>query len=172
MPQVDTYDIIEKVLKSKESQREIVKKTLENIIIDSVDVFRGIDEYKTQFSQKDEVRAPDFYYQAQDVLSGYYMYLSPIVEVLTALRDIRENSYFHSVRVQFEKNPPRKKNDKGIEVPEKFVSSPVEKEAREHVSEEYYICAVFVGYLDACRNAIQTCRNRTKAYDDEFRASK
>jgi hypothetical protein len=172
MEQTDTYEIIHKILTAKEASKEKVKEALQSVLIESVEAFKAIDVYQRQFVDKNEVRAPQFYYEAQDALSGYYMYLSPIVMVLTALKEVRSNSYFHSVRVSFEKNPPLKKNDKGFEVHEKFVSAPVEKESQEHVSEETYIAAVFIGYLDACRTAIQTCRNRTKSYEEETRTSR
>jgi hypothetical protein len=168
---VDSYEIISEILKARKKSREEVSEALQTILTESHEVFSGIDSYQQKFVQK-EVRQPDFYYKAQDELSGYYMYLSPIVMLLTALKEVRSNGYFHTTRVNFESKPKTERNEKGVEVVKKFVSSPVEKEAQEYVSEETYMAAIFLGYLEACRTAIQTCRNRTKQYEEEFRASK
>ena len=171
MSQVEAYDVIQEILEARKKSREEVSLALQKILTDSSEVFQGIDSYRTQFLQKD-VRQPEFYFKAQDELSGYYMYLSPIVMLLEALKEVRANGYFHTTRINFERNPKTEKDAKGIETIKKFVSSPVEKEAQEYVSEETYMSAIFTGYLDGCKTAIQTCRNRTHHYNEEFRASK
>lgn len=164
-------EIRDTLFKNQNESKESIQKFLTDIYNDSKEVFETIDYFKYEFMKK-ETRSIDFYYNAEDQLTGCFMYLSDIVGPIEALVVNRSGHYFTQNRLEFEKNPPMSTNAKGEKIKEKFVTAPVEKEASDYVSFERYMLAVFTGLFEACRMGIQTCRSKMKIQNEEFGMNK
>jgi hypothetical protein len=153
--------LVHVILKSKSSKQDEVAKVLEDVLSKSKDVFEIIGRHQKEFI-KNDTKSMDFYYNALDQLTGCYMFLAPIVGVLGALEKNRSVNFFYSTKIAFEKT----------NAGQKFTSAPVEKEADNFVAEERYILSVLSGFLESCRQGIQTCRNRIKEANEEFGLNK
>ena len=146
--------IVNDILRVRSKSTDEVKTVLEDILIKAQEVFGMISEFQKQFIS-DDTRPMDFYYNVMDNLTGCYMFLTPIVSMLDALVDNRSLNYYHMTKLQIQKTG------------EKFTSAPIEREADQYVTEERYYLAVFSGFLDACKQGIQTCRTRIREIETE-----
>jgi len=88
-------------------------------------------------------------------LTGYYMYLNPILSELRSYKKNKELREYHSLKMQIENEG------------KKFVSAPVEKEASLAVAEVRRIKNVVEGYVEACKTAISSCQSIIKYFAEE-----
>lgn len=137
----------------RKSENDIVESVIENIIIESRDIFSVIIEYQKDF-MADGDKTLGFYQEAQDKLTGCYMYFAPIISVLRSLKEYRALTWYTNKKSTVEK------------AGEKFVDGATEKESKQTVSEIAYALSVFEGYQDSCKQSIMTCRSRMKEQID------
>jgi len=149
----DVRKIVETLVAVKNAKQSEVAKVLKKIIKESEEVFNLINNYQQAFMKRKDFSI-DYYHEAQDKLTGCYMYLAPITGVIDALKKNRQEAYFVKKKLEFD-------DDK------KFSAAAVNPEASHFVSEERLTRNIFQGYLDACMQGLHTCRNRIKEYENE-----
>lgn len=149
----DIKQIIELLITAKNEKRIKIVKVLNQVMKKADEIFEIVSEYQRQFVHHKGFQI-DFYYDAQDKLSGCYMYLTPIAGVLDAIKTNRQEAYFVQKKLKINKD-------------EKFNASAIRPEASQFVSEERLVRNIFQGYLDSCKQAIQTCRNRIERFEYE-----
>lgn len=88
-------------------------------------------------------------------LTGYFMYLNPILSELRSYKKNKELREYYSLKMQIENEG------------KKFVSAPVEKEASLAVAEVRRIRNIVEGYVDACKTAISSCQSIIKYFSEE-----
>jgi len=150
----ETEKLVDRILKTMDLDKEGVEDELRDSIKKSRDMFDIVDDYNQMFIRKD-LRSMEFYYEAQDRLTGVYMYLTTITHTMESVIEKQSTRRYH-----FKKLECAKSN-------EKFVSASTEKECSFFVSDMKIFLSIFEGYLDSCKQGIQTCRRRIAYTENE-----
>jgi len=155
----DTEKLVDKIIRTMDMDKEGIEDELRDSIKKSREMFDIVDDYARLFMKKD-LRPMEFYYLAQDHLTGVYMYLTTITQVMETIIEKQSSRRYHFKKLECVKSN------------EKFVSTSTDKEC------EYFICdmkvflSIFEGYLDSCKQGIQTCRRRIAYTENEKDYSK
>jgi len=155
----DTEKLVDKILRTMDMDKDGVEEELRDSIKKSRDMFDIVDDYNRLFMKKD-LRPMEFYYLAQDHLTGVYMYLGTISTTMKTVIEKQSVKRYHFKKIECNKTN------------EKFVSASTEKECSFFVSDMNIFLSLFEGYLDSCKQGIQTCRRRIAYTESEKDYSK
>ena len=97
------------------------------------------------------------FYEYQDVLTGIYGTLNPIYKKLRALKENYEAQRFNQLKLEADVNGT------------KFIAEVAKREASEFVSDLRLARDLLEGYIEACVQAIQTCRTHIWEYKQDTR---
>ena len=130
---------------------------LNELVTEYQKVFTRIDECSEQLREGVYETGQD-YQKLLTELTGIYMSLSPICEVLDAEKQNQEYRAFNQIKIDTEKTSDKK-----------FVASAADKEAGEKVSQIRWVRNLFSGYVDATKVAINSCQSIMRYLGDERR---
>jgi len=95
------------------------------------------------------------FYEYQDILTGIYGTLNPIYKKLRALKENYEAQRFNQLKLEADVNGT------------KFIAEVAKREASEFVSDLRLARDLLEGYIEACVQAIQTCRTHIWEYKQD-----
>lgn len=125
--------------------------------------FEVVDKY-AQMLQSGVVDNPAECIKALNELTGVYMDIKKIVEIIGAIKLNKELKFYVDRKKEYEDGDILDANDK----PAKFVSAAVERESSLHVADYRRIRNIFSAYLDSSTQGIQSIQSILKSLTFEY----